>query len=253
MKNQYFADKRDYFKYDLLLYLVEHVPSFQRLTSIPMLTPDEGGGDGGKTGYQQGQADGRVFAFLKDCLARETRDILLLRDFFAQCNVDYVPYKDDDPFTHERRREYFAGIPDVALRQSLVFLDPDNGLEVSSMSARTGHKYVTYSEVRELLSRMGPGSGLVIFQMHHRKPAQEFFGEICQRLCRDAGAESPVCVSDGQLAFFLAANEETAKIQLRDSSCDYASSRGRMFYDWASAEKGVVQPTRQSELTLEES
>ena len=37
MKHQYFADRRDLFKYDLLLDILAAVPSLERLTFVPML------------------------------------------------------------------------------------------------------------------------------------------------------------------------------------------------------------------------
>ena len=42
MKNQYFADRRHLFKYDLLLDVLADVPALAlRLTYVPMLTPDD--------------------------------------------------------------------------------------------------------------------------------------------------------------------------------------------------------------------
>jgi hypothetical protein len=44
MKNQYFADRRHLFKYDLLLDVLADVPALaRRLTYVPMLTPDDPG------------------------------------------------------------------------------------------------------------------------------------------------------------------------------------------------------------------
>jgi hypothetical protein len=40
VKNQFFADKHDYFKYDFWLYIAEGV-KVKSLTFIPMLTPND--------------------------------------------------------------------------------------------------------------------------------------------------------------------------------------------------------------------
>ena len=40
MKNQYFGDNRDLFKYDLFLKIIQKTDSVNRFTFIPMLTPD---------------------------------------------------------------------------------------------------------------------------------------------------------------------------------------------------------------------
>lgn len=42
MKDQFFADQRDFLKYDLLLEILQKTPSLARLTFVPMLTPDDG-------------------------------------------------------------------------------------------------------------------------------------------------------------------------------------------------------------------
>jgi hypothetical protein len=46
MKHQFFGDRRDLFKYDLLLDVLRGMPALARLTLIPMLTPDDGSGHG---------------------------------------------------------------------------------------------------------------------------------------------------------------------------------------------------------------
>lgn len=46
MKNQYFGDKRDYFKYDVLERLAADVPEIQQLTCVWMLTPPDTTGQG---------------------------------------------------------------------------------------------------------------------------------------------------------------------------------------------------------------
>src|ERR1700679_1621877 len=51
MKNQYFGDARDLFKYDLLLELVA-IQGGRQLVFIPMLTPNDGTAEGNLTGYK---------------------------------------------------------------------------------------------------------------------------------------------------------------------------------------------------------
>jgi hypothetical protein len=51
MKNQYFGDKRDFFKYNLLLDLLECL-DLATLTFIPMLTPDYGTNEGHFKSYK---------------------------------------------------------------------------------------------------------------------------------------------------------------------------------------------------------
>lgn len=63
MKNQFFADRRDFFKYDLLLELLEG-GQLSGLTLVPMLTPDDGGPDGRFTRYRCGNRRAGLYKFL---------------------------------------------------------------------------------------------------------------------------------------------------------------------------------------------
>ena len=138
MKNQYFADSRDFFKYDLLLELLETTAFPGGLTYIPMLTKDDPSGHGSLTKYKCGSGRRDLYWFLQYCLSSEQRDIHLLRRFFRDLPHGHRPYKDDHKkvgyFTHENRDEYFGGISSTGLAQSLVFLDPDRGLEIKKMN-----------------------------------------------------------------------------------------------------------------------
>ena len=51
MKNQYFGDKRDYFKWNLILALTETQGSNKSLVYLPMLTPHDSTQEGRFTVY----------------------------------------------------------------------------------------------------------------------------------------------------------------------------------------------------------
>jgi hypothetical protein len=46
VKNQYFGDRNDYFKYDLLIFLGENLSGIKRLSAIWMLTQNDKSPDG---------------------------------------------------------------------------------------------------------------------------------------------------------------------------------------------------------------
>lgn len=230
LKNQFFADKRDLFKYDLLLHVMGSAAGIRRLTYVPMLTPDDGSGDGRLKHYRRGSADERLYRFLTRCRDRGTFDVRLLRGFFHGAPFTYTPYMDDSYFTHEGRDAYFAGIPSRALVRALVFLDPDNGLEVPSYRPANGRKYLLYTEVADLLSRMGEGAVLMIYQHIPRTERSRYFRHICDRLRREAGAAGPMCVSDNQVAFFFLCKTAERCSAVGESLARYASARGCIFY-----------------------
>ncbi len=77
MKNQYFADRNDFCKYDLVLELLEE-PSLKGFVLGAMLTPNDCRGDGGFTDYGCGGHSQRLYALLSKCLARQTRGLTAL-------------------------------------------------------------------------------------------------------------------------------------------------------------------------------
>ncbi len=205
MKNQYFSDRRDFFKYDLLLALMENVPGLQRFLFVPMLTPDDGSTDGTLTNYRSGEHPRRrdLWDFLQGCLKRGERDIRALRRFMKEKPFEYVPWSDDAFFTHKGREDYFSKIPALALRQSLVFFDPDNGFEVPSMTVGNGAKYLRYQELAGIFSRMDNSSVAIVYQHLPRKNRDDFFAETSGKIHKNLSAQEVFVVSDNTIAFFV--------------------------------------------------
>ena len=132
MKNQYFGDVNDYRKYGLLR-------AFQssrrgRLLVAWMLTPDDGGGDGGASAYLERPEkfrhhDPELFDALAGMLNAGTeRNVALLERSKLLPDTEY--YADEVPDGREAREAWGKRLPRHAAGVDLVFLDPDNGIEV---------------------------------------------------------------------------------------------------------------------------
>lgn len=210
MKHQYFADRRDLLKYSLFEWALSESLGFRHVSFVVMLTGPDGRGDGGKTSYESGcfGASAKLVTHLKGCLAARRRDVRELRSYFAGRNVagqtvGYRPHGDEALFTHAARKTYFESIPKDDLDDSLVFLDPDNGLQVKSMRRGNGEKYLLFAEVAELLRRMGARSLLAIYQHipHVKRPP--YFAHIAKRLREDSAAGEVHVLTDNVVAFFL--------------------------------------------------
>src|SRR5712692_8440713 len=130
MKNQYFGDKRDYFKYGLLEALATSVDSIDQLSCVWMLTPPVANNDGRKAFVPHPELT-RLTAFVQSCQANGIADVAEMKRYFGDQAFRFFSYGDgaDCYFTPMNRSDYFRDIPDLALRKSLVFFDPDNGLE----------------------------------------------------------------------------------------------------------------------------
>ena len=132
MKNQYFGDRNDFLKYDLVLTLIEKIDNLKCFTFIPMLTQDDGSGHGGLTNYDGGRRK-ELDDFLKSCIKKSSRNIKNLRSFMSNKNIEYHPYKEDEYFSHAGREQYFDSIASSILNRAVILIDPDNGFEVKSM------------------------------------------------------------------------------------------------------------------------
>ncbi len=211
MKNQYFGDIRDLFKYDLALEIIATTEGISKLFYIPMLTPDGPGSDGSRVDYQRARAgyhNLELRDYLSTCLQEGRRDIREIKDFFLARGIQAEVYGEDHHFLHERRGEYFRGIDPGKLRGALILVDPDNGLEVKD----PGDKHLLYSEVKYLYRRMHEDSILMIYQHLPRQHRPTYIYGRTMELKQLTGRR-PLYLSDNEIIFFLLAKEEK---QLKD-------------------------------------
>ncbi len=216
MKNQYFGDIRDLFKYDLIQTIMQECPSVRHFSFIPMLTPDDDSSAGGKTRHDVAKAGKRneeLKAFLKDCVHENRRNIAAIADYFRSISIDIRIYRGrSDYFSHETRREYFKAIGTKLLTDSLIFLDPDNGLEVK----RPAKEHVLYREVASIYSGMTSSSIVIIYQHFPRQDRNTYLRKRQDELCQLTG-EFPICISDNQIVFFLLTKEDSVRNQLANT------------------------------------
>ncbi len=231
MKNQYFADIRDLFKYDLALSLLcKGGPS--SLTLIPMLTPDTKSTHGSKILYKGNHVGikNRVLAgFLMNCLHEDKRNIVELSGFFrtagSGCRVFNV-YAGNTYFSNAKRKSYFEGIPDSMLGGAVVLLDPDIGIEpLNSHKPSDGH--VTYGEICGIYSRMNDNSVLMIFQYIPRVKRKRYFKSMKAALNRNISTNFPVyLVSDNQVVFFILSKSILISEHVRAVTTEYCKRYG---------------------------
>jgi hypothetical protein len=184
-----------------------------------MLTMNDSSGQGGKTNYAQAGGNHTLYMFLQECINGQRRSVAQLRAFFGQCNLrfEYCPYSDELYFKHDERGSYFAGIPNGYLDHAVVLADPDNGLEIKTMRPSTGHRYITYDEVKDVYLRMSESSIFVIFQYFPHIQRQPYLRRRFQELHSVLQCPSPIAVSDNEIAFILLAksNESRKRVVLQ--------------------------------------
>jgi hypothetical protein len=227
MKNQYFGDVSDLFKWDLVLEILTKIPSLNHFTYIPMLTPNDHTRNGMKIRYEKrnpGIRRKELVEFLRSRVKEGRRDIIELKRFFRESKLtkelDITIYKENEFFSHEKREEYFAGIRKELLSNSLIEVDQDIGLEVKSMKGRE-EKYIKYQEVKLLFNRMDERSVLLIWQYIPRVKRKPYFLEISRRLERVTGS-APLYISDGRVVFFVLIKNKELRSLVKNVLQDYA-------------------------------
>jgi hypothetical protein len=211
MKNQYFADRRDFYKYDLLLQLMASGLGFEQLVLIWMLTLDDDSGDGEIRDYPVGQRRQALHDWLQAQHHRDRRDVNRLAGCpgFADAEWRLMPILDVVPDDPSARAEYILRAAERAQRPSLVFLDPDNGMMVGSATAGTRCKFVDYGELATLLAAMHGDSLLLVYQHLPRVKREVFYAEAMRKLCQEAGATHATWLSpDNFVAYFLIAKSD---------------------------------------------
>ena len=223
MKNQYFGDNKDLFKYDLI-FRVMQAGLVERFTFIPMLTEPDDTRHGRETDRRRakvGTENQDLVSFLDECVKTGRRDIEQLTDFFARYDIEMTIYCGKGGyFSHQRRQEYFEQIGSELLSGSLVFVDPDIGLEV----ARSREKHILYLEVNNLYQRMDKSSILMLYQHFPREEHHEYLHRRSEELREIITGEWPICIYDDEIIFFFLTKNESLERSLTHVVQEYAES-----------------------------
>jgi len=148
MKKQYLGDVRDLFKYDLIQQILKGRSSLQKFTFIPMLTKNESKNrDGNKRDFDKakkygkpGANNGKLMEVLKKYkeMAANRRDFTEIKSHFKSEGIEMLLYEDKgrEYFEHSPTDEYFKNIPENLLHKSLLFVDPDIGLQIKNSTKK---------------------------------------------------------------------------------------------------------------------
>lgn len=222
MKNQYFGDNKDLFTYDLIMKIMQ-AGLVENFTFIPMLTAGDGTGHGqqcNRAKAKAGTKNKELVNFLDECLNTNKRDIKQLESFFASHGIRMKTY--GEKFSHEKREEYFGQIADEFLSNSLIFVDPDTGLEVKKL----GKEHILYSEVKGIYERMGEDSILMLYQYLPRRPRLQYLNMRCEEIKEKIMGDRPVCIDNNEIAFFFLTKIESLEHSLIHIIAEYAEEYG---------------------------
>jgi hypothetical protein len=243
VKHQYFGDVNDYLTYGVLR---AFVAAGLRLGVLWMLTPPDGRRDGGKTGYLDRpdlwrRHDPELFDILAAALARpggrhlrhaETGAMLPSARFSGQI----VPDRREP-----RRRWLERALADLA-GCDLVFLDPDNGIEVASVprGRKNSSKYVFWDEIAETWSR---GQSLLVFQHFARERREDHARRLAAGLAGSTPEAAVTRLTTSHVLFLVAAREGHRRQVERACASIARSWSGRIGIAGAGAGSSVRLPS----------
>jgi len=226
MKNQYFGDNRDLFKYDLILRIIKEIGSVNHFTFVPMLRPNMPDGEGTKREGEKrdrdkakaGTGNEELKNFLDKFEDKSKRDIEQLKSFFKKHDIGMTMYYGKNKyFSHQQRQEYFEQLENELSQKSLVFVDPDIGLQVKI----TRDKHIKYSEVKGLYEHMDTSSILMIYQHFPRKVHQQYLNTRSKELKEKVAGDWPICIDDNEIIFFFLTKDKALRKSLSGVISDY--------------------------------
>jgi hypothetical protein len=204
MKNQYFGDVNDFRKYGLLRLL-------RRVSGLTVgvcwfLTADDGSTDGEFRKYltQPGRwrhYDAELYDTLQRLINTEVRrSVSLAREWDLISSASYFEAVLHD--NRSARAMYFETAQKTLGHCDLIFVDPDNGIEVPStkLGSSGSSKYVYWSELEAIYSG---GQSILVYQHFPRVVREQFVPFLAARLNEELSGSAVTAFSTANVVFFL--------------------------------------------------
>lgn len=186
MQNRYIADVGDFGKYGLLRYITK--------TNLILgvnwyLNPDENNNKDGKhisyikkDDYRQ--CDEELFDIVKRIIVENKRNVDSIEKLGVLpkntiFNKEILGYYKETNWIHrsELRKNWHKRALEKLRSSDIVFLDPDNGLQVksTSLTAEKGNKYIGHNELEDYFSL---GLSILFYNHRERKPEEEYLNKF---------------------------------------------------------------------------
>ncbi len=224
MQERYLGDSHDFLKYSLLRALGSKLDARTGVNwylTSPETVDRPGNNDGEKRHHLSGRAWRGIDPELFDLIKKfEHRDSRRLANIFKWNILPSSTVSFDEPVPTSDRQQWLARSLSHLSDADIIFVDPDNGFEVPSMTARTRSKYALYEEISALVRA---GKTVIAIQLARQCDPIKRANEIRARLIdRHGGAgDQPVIrgrVAPNILFFTVAAqgNERIVDFALRE-------------------------------------
>lgn len=230
MNISFSGDTRDLFKFDLVRHIMKSFPDLDSFTFIPMLTDRDEKTTrkkSAKTDLKKAVAAGKAGSQNRELMVhlgklQEIEDDMdyftAIKSYFQKENI-LVDILHKDRFSHEHRVNYFRKMFEKFPERSLIFLDPDTGLEVKNPTQR----HLLFDELHTIVDRMDTRSILMIYQHFPHKPHEGYVRDRCSKIAEMTGIK-PVSITDNEIVFFLLAKSPKLRERLEDNVAKYANT-----------------------------
>ncbi|MGA2120784.1 MAG: hypothetical protein ABSG49_01925 [Methanoregula sp.] len=230
MNISFSGDTRDLFKFDLVRHIMKSFPDLSSFTLIPMLTDREEPTTRkkrGKTALGKAVKAGKAGSQNRDLMVhlgklQEIEDDMDyfsgIQSYFKKENI-LVDILQKDRFSHEHRVNYFKKLFEKFPQQSLIFLEPDTGLEVKNPTQR----HLLFDELKKIVDTMDTRSILMVYQHFPRETHEGYVSHRCSQIAEVTGIK-PVSITDNEIVFFLLAKSPALREKLSDNVATYANT-----------------------------
>jgi hypothetical protein len=225
MKDQYIGDVNDYIKYALLRALAGAHNG--RLHVCWMLTPADGRTDGGRVTYLTDALrfrdfDPRLFDALANLVSADRRSVRAIEA--TKILPSAIFHTDILPDAAAGRQLYFAKVWSRLDPGDLIFFDPDNGLEVSSVQrgGRNSSKYLYWDELAIALNE---NRSICAYQHFPRRPRAAFVASLLDQIGDLAPNHDAFAVSSPWVAYIVCAPPDRAH-HLYEAAAEVAARPG---------------------------
>jgi len=217
MNNHFFGDKNDFIKYSL----IRNLNGNGQLKTVICWLLTEDDRPGSSTNYLKQPDKWQhhnpvLYQYLKEnVMQKGLRDINIIEqdNMLPSCSFfnDYI--RDD----FEKRADYFKQFFKFAQGEELVFVDPDNGLEINSVhkGRKKSSKYIYLNEIQQSYNL---GHSFLLFQYFPREEHQGFMDNLVTKLQRVCGTSTIVSFYTSNVVFVLVSQPSHKEFLIENSA-----------------------------------
>ena len=230
---KYFGDSRDYFKYDLITHVLK-TDLVSNYAFVPMLTSHRDDAEGNK---RPNHVDGKskdLMSFIENC---ESKDLEHWESWLIPHIDNYLTVNPVNEvfFDAENRNKYWVMFKEILQTKStLVFVDPDTGLETgtpSYLKKMGAEKYILNGEFRFLCNALDDSSVLMVYQhLPNNKHQHEVaVSKKINQAIKASGCPFVMAYREDDLAFLFVVKNESAYLSLCETINLYFVNSGHKY------------------------